>query len=154
MWKKIQTWFWFTFRNPKVRQGEAGGFKWCFRRLDMTIETLSGNFKARFTAAENPYAYLLAGKTDENIIGFCQMIYTVGMLLTTDQGFVDDINKAIQKYDKRLQKANPVVEDETEEKIALEEVKQVEDYAKMASSERKKIDNKFKSAIKKIDHEE
>ena len=56
--------------------------------------------------------------------------------------------------DKRLQKANPVVEDETEEKIALEEVKQVEDYAKMASSERKKIDKKFKSAIKKIDHEE
>ena len=154
MWKKIQTWFWFTFRNPKVRQGEAGGFKWCFRRLDMTIETLSGNFKARFTAAEHPFGYLAASKDDSQVQGYCQMIYTIAMLITTDQGFVNDLSKAIQKYDKRLQKANPVVEDETEEKIALEEVKQVEDYAKMASSERKKIDKKFKSAIKKIDHEE
>jgi hypothetical protein len=91
MWKKIQTWFWFTFRNPKVRQGESGGFKWCFRRLDMEIRTVSGNFKVRFTAAEHPYAYLLAGKTDDNIIGFAQMLYYLGMVITTDQGLVDDI---------------------------------------------------------------
>ena len=154
MWKKIQKFWWFHMANPIVRKGEAGGFKWKFRRFWLDIETVSGNFKVRFMAAEHPYAYLLAGQTDDNIHGFCQTIYMVGMLLTTDQGFVSDVGRAIQKYDKRLQKANSVVEDETEEKIALEEVKQVEDYAKMASSERKKIDKKFKSAIKKIDHEE
>ena len=154
MFEKLSKWWWFHMANPIVRKGEAGGFKWKFRRFWLDIETVSGNFKARFMAAEHPYAYLLAGQTDDNIHGFCQTIYMVGMLLTTDQGFVGDVGRAIQKYDKRLQKANPVVEDETEEKIALEEVKQVEDYAKMASSERKKIDKKFKSAIKKIDHEE
>lgn len=158
MWKKIQTWFWFTFRNPKIRQGEAGGFKWCFRRLDMTIETLSGNFKARFTAAEHPFAYLLAGKTDDNIIGFAQMLYYLGMVITTDQGLVDDISKAVNKYEKRLQKSAEVEENETEEKIALEEVKQVQEYVEKPAKERRKQDRetngRFKKAIKKIDHEE
>lgn len=158
MWKKIQTWFWFTFRNPKVRQGEAGGFKWCFRRLDMTIETLSGNFKARFTAAENPYAYLLCGKTDDNIIGFAQMLYYLGMVITTDQGLVDDISKAVNKYEKRLQKSAKVEENETEEKIALEEVKQVQEYVEKPAKERRKQDRetngRFKKAVKGLEKSE
>jgi len=158
MWKKIQTWFWFTFRNPKIRQGEAGGFKWCFRRLDMTIETLSGNFKARFTAAEHPFAYLLAGKTDDNIIGFAQMLYYLGMVITTDQGLVDDISKAVNKYQKRLEKRNPIVEDETEEKIAMEEVKQVQEYVEKPENERRKLDRevngRFKKAVKNLEKSE
>jgi len=160
MWKKIQTWFWFTFRNPKIRQGEAGGFKWCFRRLDMTIETLSGNFKARFTAAENPYAYLLASDDDSQVEGFCQILYSVGMLLTTEQEFVDSITKALRDYDKRLNKkaASEVVEDETDEKIALEEVKQVQEYVDRPENERRKLDRevngRFKKAVKNLEKSE
>jgi len=117
-------------RNPVVRKGEKGGFKWVFRRFWLEISTLSGNFKARFTAAEHPYGYLVAGKGDDNIEGFCQMIYTVGMLLTTDQGFVNDVKRSIDKYEKRLLKDNPVVEDDVEETMALEFEKQVDEKVK------------------------
>lgn len=114
-------------RNPIIRKGEKGGFKWVFRRFWFEITTLSGNFKARFTAAEHPYGYLLAGKDDVNIEGFCQTVYEVSMLLTTDQGFVNDIQKAIRKYSTRLEKQAKVEEDEIEEKIALENEKQVQE---------------------------
>ena len=120
-------------RNPVVRKGEKGGFKWVFRRFWLEISTLSGNFKARFTAAEHPYGYLIAGKEDDNIEGFCQMVYTVGMLLTTDQGFVNDVKRSIDKYAKRLVKDNPVVEDEVEETMALEFEKQVDEKVKKSS---------------------
>lgn len=155
--KKFQTWWWFTFKNPVIRKGESGGFKWTFRRLDFEIRTVSGNFKARFTAAEHPYAYLLSGKDDANIEGFCQTIYTVGMLLTTDQKFVNAIGKAVSDYEKRLQKANPIVEDETEEKVAIENEKKVQEYVDMPEKERKKkereINGRFKKAIKKVENE-
>lgn len=127
MLTKFRKWWLFTMRNPIIRKGEKGGFKWVFRRFWLEITTLSGNFKARFTAAEHPYGYLLAGKDDVNIEGFCQTVYEVSMLLTTDQGFVNDIQKAIRKYSSRLEKQAKVVEDEIEEKIALETERQIQE---------------------------
>lgn len=145
--------WWFTFRNPVVRRGESGGFKWCFRRLNMTIETLSGNFKASFTADENPYAYLLAGKDDSNIIGFCQMIYTLGKLLTTDQGLVDGIQKELRKYEKRLEKTEPDPTDS--EEAAIAEVKAVQEYVEASPKEKKQRERdsngRFKKAVKKAE---
>lgn len=128
IWTKIRLWWWFTMKNPVIRKGENGGFKWKFRRFWLEIETVSGNWKARWIAAENPYGYLLAGKDDANIEGFCQTMYEVGMLLTTDQGFVNDIQKALKKYSARIEKKAKVVEDEIEEKVAIEEEKQVQEY--------------------------
>ena len=155
--EKILKWWWFTFKNPVVRKGEAGGFEWTFRRFDLTISTKSGNFKARFTADENPYAYLLAGKDDENIIGFSQLMYSLGMLLTRDQVLVDDVAKAINKYQKRLDKKaeSEVVEDETEEKIALETEKAIQEVVDMDKKTRRKyergVDGRFKAAVKKAE---
>lgn len=148
--KLLKIW-WFRFRNPVIRKGEAGGFEWTFRRFDLTISTKSGNFKARFTADENPYAYLLAGKDDENIIGFSQLMYSLGMLLTRDQGLVDDVAKAINKYQKRLEKqaASGVVEDETEEKIALETEKAIQEHIELPRKERKKVERDINGRFKK-----
>lgn len=158
MWKKFVKWWYFHLANPVIRKGERGGFRWCFRRFWLEISSLSGNFKARFTAAEYPFSYLLAGKADDNIVGFCEMLYSVGMLLTTDQGFVNDINKAVQKYDKRLQKANAPKEDETEERIDLEYVKGIQKFVEMPKNDRRlqmhDTDKRFKKAAKKIEHEE
>ena len=142
--------------NPVVREGESGGFKWCFRRLTLDISTVSGNFKARFTAAEHPYAYLLSGKTDENIRGFCAGLYSVGMLLTTDQTFVDDINRALREYQERKVKENPAPEDDKiEEEIAVEEVRQVQEYVEAAPKERRKMERdangRFKKAVKRVE---
>lgn len=152
--RKIQKWWLFNVANPVIRKGEHGGFKWKFRRFWLEVETLSGNWKARWTAAEHPYGYLLAGRDDDNIEGFSQFMYEVGMLLTTDQGFVDDVAKAVKKYDARLQKSAKVEDDETEEKMALEEVKQVQEVVEMPKKERKKvekdIDKRFKKAVRDV----
>jgi hypothetical protein len=156
MGTKFKKWWWFSMRNPIVREGEHGGFKWRFRRFTLEISTLSGNWKAKWTAAEHPYGYLLAGSGDENIEGFAQAMYEVGMLLTTDQGFVNDIQKALKKYSSRLEKkaAKDIVEDETEEKIALEAEKQVQEHIELPRKERKKrerdINKRFKASAKYV----
>jgi hypothetical protein len=151
---RIQKWWLFNVANPVIRKGEHGGFKWKFRRFWLEVETLSGNWKARWIAAEHPYGYLLASKDDSQIEGFCQIVYSVGMLLTTEQGFVNDVVKALKKYDARLQKSAKVEENETEEKMALEEVKQVQELVEMPKKERKKverdIDGHFKKAVKEV----
>lgn len=157
--EKIRMWWYFHIANPVVRKGESkdGAFRWVFRRFWLDISTLSGNFKARYMADEFPYAYLLAGKDDENIIGFSQLMYSLGMLLTRDQGLVDDVAKAINKYQKRLEKraAGEVVEDETEEKIALETEKQIQEVVEMDKKTRRKyergVDGRFKDAVKKAE---
>lgn len=151
---KLRNWWWFHVRNYKVREGEKGGFKWVFRRFWLEITTLSGNFKARFTAGEHPYGYLVAGKDDDNINGFCETLYMVGMLLTTDQGFVNDIQKAIAKYDKRIQKENPVVEDEIEEKMAIEEQKAVDERTKLPRRYRHRVDLETEKRIKEAEKRE
>ena len=143
-------------RNPIVREGEHGGFKWRFRRFTLEISTVSDTWRARWTAAEHPYGYLLAGSGDENIEGFAQTMYEVGMLLTTDQGFVNDIQKALKKYSSRLEKkaAKDIVEDETEEKSALEAEKQVQEHIELPRKERKKrerdINKRFKASAKYV----
>ena len=150
---RLSKFWWFRFRNPVIRKGETGGFKWEFRRFWMEVETLSGNFKAKFMADAHPYAYLLASNGDENIHGFCQTVYMLSKTLTTDQGLVDDVSKAFAKYDKRIQKkaASEVVDDETEEKIALETEKQIQEVVEMPKKERRKyergVDGRFRKAL-------
>lgn len=155
---KFQKFWYLKVRNPKVRKGEAGAFKWTFRRYTMDVETVSGNFKARWTADVQPYAYLLASKGDDNIQGFAERLYMIGKLLTTDQKFVNDIDKALKNYEKRLVKAESEAEKdldaETEEKIALEEVKQVQEYVEMDKKEKRKyerdVNGRFKKAVKNV----
>lgn len=150
--ERIAKWWYFTMRNPVVRVGEVGGFKWRFRRFWLEITTVSGNFSAKFTASEHPYGYLVAGKSDDNIEGYCQTIYMVSMLLTTDQGFVDDVNKAIKKYQKRLEKAHPIVEDAAEEMAAMEGEKSLMEHLELPKEEREKvekdIDKRFNRTLK------
>lgn len=129
---KIRRAWLFRMANPIVREGEAGGFRWKFRRYWLEIETLSQNFSARYMADEHPYAYLLASEGDDNIHGFCQTVYYVAKTVTTDQELVNDIGLAFRHYNDRLEKAatEAVVEDEAEEQIAIEEVKQVYEKAR------------------------
>lgn len=156
IWTKIVKLWYFHIANPVVRKGEAGGFRWTFRRFWLDITTVSGNFKVRFIADENPYGYLAAGKDDTNIHGFALTMYEIGKLLTTDQGFVDDVQKAIVKYRKRLEKqaAGEVVEDETQEKIALETEKAIQEHIELPKKERRKVERdingRFKKAMKDV----
>lgn len=148
--KFLKFWY-FHFANPKVREGEAGGFKWIFRRFHMTVETLSGNFKVRFTADEHPYGYLLAGADDDNIHGFAATLYQIGKLLTTDQGFADDIHRAITKYEKRLSKVEPEKEGE---EAAMAEVKAVQEFVEAPKKEKRKMERDINGRFKKVTKDE
>jgi hypothetical protein len=149
--EKILKWWYLNFRNPVIRKGKTEALSWRFRRFWFEASTASGNWKARWTAAEAPYGYLLAGETDENIIGFLQIMYSLGMLLTQDQGLANDVAKAINKYSKRLEKkaASEVVEDEMEEKIALETEKQIQEHVELPKKERRKLERDINGRFKK-----
>ena len=151
---KIREWWLFHLANPVVRKGEHGGFKWVFRRFTLDITTISGNFSARFTAGEHPYGYLIMGKDDLNIEGFCSILYQIGSLLTTEKNFADDIQKALEDYLDRLNASAQVEENETEEEIAIEEVKQVQEYVEALPKEKRKIERdangRFKKAVKEL----
>lgn len=126
---------------------------WEFRRFWLDITTKSGNFKCRFIANEHPFAVLSGCEREETIHGYCTILYQVGTLLTTDPGFVEDIQRALKKYDKRLQKkaAGEVKEDEIEEKVALETEKAIREHIDLPAKERRKvemgIDKRFKKAM-------
>lgn len=153
--EKFMKWWFFRVKNTTVRKGEAGGFRWRFRRFTMEVETLSGNWKARWTADLHPYGALVSRDGDDDIHGYCQIVYEISKLLTTDQKFVSAIEKAILDYDKRLR--NEVVDDETEEKAALEFERQVQEVVEMPKKERRKysrdVDKRFKKAVKEVENE-
>ena len=75
-------------------------------------------------------------------------------MLTTDQGLVNDVNKAISKYQKRLEKqaAGEVVEDDAEERLALEGEKAIQEHIELPKKERRKVEcdinGRFKRAVK------
>lgn len=149
---KIKRFWYFRLRNGVVRKGEKGGFRWTFRRFWLDVETVSGNWRARWMADEHPYGYLMAGPDDDNIHGFCQMMYLLGKTLTTDQVLVNGIQRELKKYESRLSKA--AAEDETEEKASLEFEKQVQEYMELPKKERRKVgratDRKFKKTVKDL----
>ena len=156
-WQKIQRWWYFYIANPVVAKGERGGFKYKFRRFWLEIETVSGNWKMRSTASENPYGYLVASvnaNNEDNVYGFAEMLYMLQALLTMDQKLVDDVRKALKNYEKRSEGAIPSNEDEIEEKIALEEVKAVQEYVEAPKKERRKmerdVNGRFKKAVKDV----
>ena len=140
MFRFIRKWLFLALRNRVVRQGESGGFKWKFRRFGLEISTASGNFREYFTAGEHPFGYLIAGKDDKNIKGYCELLYEVGMLLTTEKQFAEDVMAAVRNYDRRLN--GPVEEDPVEEEIALEEVKRVQEQVEKVRRRRKRNGDK------------
>ena len=148
---KIEKWWLFTFRNPIEYKFEFGGFKVVFRRFWMEIESVSENFKVRFLASQHPYGYLFVSAQKgnlNNIHGFCAYIYKLSHTLTTDNKLVEDVNKAMKNYDKRLAaKAATAVSTENDN-IDLEVVKQNHEVGKMTEKERKQRKQKIKEALK------
>ena len=148
---KIEKWWLFTFGNPVESKFEFGGFKVIFRRFWLDIETVSGNFKVRFLASHHPYGYLFVSAQKgnlNNIHGFCAYIYKLSHTLTTDNKLVEDVNKAMKNYDKRLAaKAATAVSTENDD-IDLEVVKQNHEVGKMTKKERNQRRKELKEAMK------
>ena len=151
LWLKIQKLWLFHVANPVIRTGEGHGFKYTFRKYWLEIESISGNWKTRVTASEHPFAYLLVSveQGNENLFGFAEMMYYLSSTLTRDQGLVNDVQKALRKYEIRLSKTD--LEPEEEEKVAIEEVKGVQEYVEATPKQRRKmerdINGRFKKAV-------
>lgn len=146
MLKKLKMWWYFHMANPVARKGEKGGFKWVFRRFWLEIETISGNFKVRFTAAEHPYGYLLSGD-DDQVHGFAVRLYFIGHLLTTAQEFVNDIDNALENYEARME---GTVDDTENEQATIAEVKNIQEYVDASPKERRKMEKESNGRFKKV----
>ena len=153
IWDKIVRFWCLNVMNPVVVSGEKGGFRYVFRRYTLELRTVSGNWRMRVTACEHPWAYLRASVEqgrEDNVFGFAHVLYYLTM--TTDQRLVDDVQKALVDYDRRLEEN--VGEDPEEEKAALEEVKGVQEYVEMGARERRKyerdVNRRFKRAAEKV----
>ena len=158
MFNKFKKVWYFHIANPVVWSGERGGFRVKIRRFWIETETLSGNFKARWTAAEYPYAYLLSAVSSGNedtLWGYVERIYTWSMLLLHDQGLADDMDKAVKKYEKRMSAVKP---EEDGEEAAIAEEKALQEFIELDPKEKKKrskdIDKRFKETVKSIKADE
>lgn len=154
---KFTKFWYFTFRNKVVWKGEKGGFRVKFRRFWVEAESISGNWKAKWTAAEYPYAYLLAAATGENeqtVWGYVERMYMWSMVLLTSPELAKDMDAAFEAYQKRLE-PQQVEENEEEEKEALEQVKEVQEYVETPRRHRRKqergVDGRFRAAVKKAE---
>ena len=157
IWDKFVRLWCLNVMNPVVVSGEKGGFRYVFRRYTLELRTVSGNWRMRVTACEHPWAYLRASVEqgrEDNVFGFAHVLYYLTMTMTTDQRLVDDVQKALVDYDRRLEEKAKVEEDPEEEKAALEEVRGVQEYAEMGARERRKyeraVNRRFKRAAEKV----
>ena len=160
LFRKIKNWWYLHVANPVVARGERGAFKYVFRRYWLDVTTVSGNFKFRSMASEHPYMYLLESVrqgNEENVFGYAERIYIIQSTLTREQGLVNDIDKAIAKYDRRLTAKN-TPEPEDSEAASIAEVKNVQAYVDASPKEKRKIEReangRFKKALKEAEKHE
>ena len=154
VFKKLQTWFLLTFCDTKIKSVQFPAFKVTFRKFTTEIKSVSGNFTLKTVGVVYPNAFLYNALTqgDEGLVHwYCNRMYELTSLLLTDQGLADDVQKALTKYDKRLQvvverKAKEVTEDA--DAIAAEQVKANIEYANMTKKQRKEYKKALREELK------
>lgn len=95
-----------------VTVGNEWVFEWYYNEKDikgcyLLIKSQGGAFSVKINAAYEVFGYLLAALEQNDINqlhGYIAMLYVTAMTLTQDQTFVNDVNKAIDKHLKRLDK--------------------------------------------------
>ena len=166
VWIKIQnlaqsvvSWWLLHFRNTLIDQVEFDAFTVTFRRFTMDISTHSGNLRLRTVGMMYPNALLMRAleeKETKTIEWFCYQLYQFVTLITTDNGLVQDVNKAFAKYYKRMDKvseseAKKATEDD--ETMAQGTIEANMEYAKMNKKERKVYKRAMREVLTKGDAE-
>lgn len=153
--KRLGVWWMLHFRNTKLKEVEFDANKVVFRQYTMEITTKSGNLKLRTTGMlyPNGFLYNAVEKGDEKVLKwFCNELYQFVCLITKDSGLIQDVNKAFAKYYKRMEKkaeslAKEISEDD--DKLALEQLKFNQEYAKKSTKERKEYQEALREELTK-----
>lgn len=154
--RDVQRWFLITFCNTKIQTVQCPAFKVTFRKFTMEIKSESGNFTLKTMGMVYPNAFLYDALTkgDADLVQwYCNRMYELTTCLLTDQGLFDDVQKALTKYDKRMQvvaeqKAKEVTKEE--ELIAAEQVKANIEYANMTKKQRKEYKKALREELRNM----
>jgi hypothetical protein len=163
LWESFKKWFYFRFRNPRLKVVEIGGFKFDFRTFWLDITNASDMFRIRLRVDMKAYGYLYAAARqgyNEQLQGFAYYIAHVLALLVEEQTFGDDLCAAIDGYYARAMKraeANVAKsrkkseeEQQNEENLHTEVLKEIERYAHMSDKERKAYKKEYAEAFRDV----
>lgn len=122
----------------------------------MEIRTISDNWRMRLDARHTMYGYLAAAAEqglEEQIHGYCVTLFILATAL--DQGLINDAQKALAKYMKRMDKqAKSEAKNVTEEQIAGDEALMKEAIERGKAKGNKKAEKKAakesQAEIKKV----
>lgn len=166
IWTKINVWaqnfvsWWMLhFRNTLIHEVEFDAFTVTFRRFTMDIKTRSGNLSLRTVGMLYPNGLLmnaLENNETKTIEWFCYELYQFVTLITTDNGLIQDVNKAFTKYYKRKEKeAESKAAEVTpeEEEIAQGTIETNIEYANMSKKKRKIYKRAMREVLTKGDLE-
>lgn len=146
-------------KSTPIEHIEVGGFVCNFYFKEdsivdsyMEIRSELGSWSIKIDARYELYGYLLAAAKQgmkEQIHGYCATIYMVSTQMTQDQGFVNDIQKSISKYIKRIEKkAETEAKKVTETQIIADEVLMQEAIERGKTKGNKKAEKKASKASK------
>lgn len=157
--RELEKWFLLTFCDTKIKSVQFPAFKVTFRKFTTEIKSVSNNFTLKTVGMVYPNAFLYDAlvKGDEGLLQwYCNRMYEITTLLLTDQGLADDVQKALTKYDKRLQvvaerKAKEITKEE--DAIAAEQVKANIEYANMTKKQRKQYKKALREELRNMSNE-
>lgn len=107
-----------------------------------------------------PYGYLLADVSqgnEEEVHGYCMMLWRVTQEIYQEAGFANDIIRAINKRDKRLMKQaekEAAKVSEAEEMASQSFMEDVAAYAEASPKERKRMSKESRKEMKQILNED
>lgn len=147
VFRRFSKWFLLKFRNHVIKKVDFEAFSIVFRRFTMEIKTVSGNFKMVTLGMLHPNASLY-NHIENGVTSipqwYCETMYIIATMLTTDSGFAQDINKAISKYSKRLDK-----QAESQAKNITEQDEQLSQAVVISNIESLKMTKKQRKEYKK-----
>lgn len=143
-------------------------FEWYYNEknvLDcyLLIKSKNGAFSVKINAAYHAFGYLLAALEQNDINqlhGYISMLYVAATTLTQDQAFVDDMEKAIGKYVKRLDKKATTVaksvkdHEETANQALMEDIVSEQGMSKKELKAKREAERLMMKEILKEDSEQ
>lgn len=140
MKRKFWNWWYFTVKNTTRKKLTIGGFNFKFRDYDVTITSISDNFKLRVRAGEFMFGYLCSalGKGDKSQLhGYAAIMYMLATGIAKDAKLAREVNGSCERYMTRMQ-AFAEKEAEKVEGDGKEEIEMMKDDVAVAKMSRRK----------------